>query len=136
MIPDPVEKACPIVLHPDGAPVRLLWFQHPLAGAQLVKGGVEPEETPLRAARRELWEEAGLVAGSGMMLGISDAVVPGERWHFALLRVPPPVRDSWAHTTGDGGGLRFVCGWMALNAEAPFEGRFARAWTWIRAALS
>ena len=35
-------------------------FRHPLAGIQLVKGTVEPSESPEDAARRELFEESGL----------------------------------------------------------------------------
>ena len=37
-------------------------FRHPLAGIQLVKGTVEPSENPADAARRELFEESGLVS--------------------------------------------------------------------------
>ncbi|MEM6728648.1 MAG: NUDIX domain-containing protein, partial [Pseudomonadota bacterium] len=52
-----IGKVCPLVLHPGGAPLRLLAFTHPITGAQIVKGTIEPGEHPTRAAARELWEE-------------------------------------------------------------------------------
>jgi len=130
-----IEKACPIVLHPDGAPRRLLWFQHPNAGTQVVKGGVKPGETPLYAAARELLEETGLRARSGLPLGQSDSIVDGERWHFALLRIRGPVPEHWDHRTHDDHGHIYACRWLDPNARHPFQGRFARAWDYITSAL-
>ncbi|MEM9765802.1 MAG: NUDIX domain-containing protein [Pseudomonadota bacterium] len=130
-----IAKACAVVLHPDGAPTRTLYFQHPLAGAQLVKGGIEPGEAPLNAAARELWEETSLRARSGLPLTESDSIVPGEHWHFALLRIRGPVADAWSHHTADGGGLTFRCLWHPIDTPHPFEGRFARAWDLILSAL-
>lgn len=129
-------KACAIVPHPGGAPLRLLAFEHPQAGLQLVKGTLRPDEPPLHAARRELCEETGLVARSGLMLGETADIVPGQLWHFALLRVAPPVAERWRHNCADDGGHVFDCQWRALDGAAPFEGRFARAWDWVKAAFA
>lgn len=96
---------------------------------------MEPDEPPLRAARRELWEETGLLANSGAMLGSSPAIVEGEVWHFALLRVRPPVRDIWRHATMEDQGHSFTCQWHALTGPHPFERRFQRAWEWAKTAL-
>ena len=131
-----IHKACPIVLHPDGAPLRALYFQHPNAGAQVVKGGLKPGEDPLNAAARELFEETGLRARAGIPLGHSDSIADGERWHFALLRVRAPVRKTWRHKTLDDYGHIYTCYWLALDGPHPFHGRFARAWTFIRNAVA
>lgn len=51
-------------------PHHLLVFKHPTAGLQLPAGTVEPGETPLTAARREVAEETGLsVQSRGVVLG-------------------------------------------------------------------
>lgn len=129
-------KACAVVPHPDGAPTRILCFDHPVAGAQLVKGTIEAGESPLAAARRELWEETGLVARSGLLLGVSETIAEGEVWHFALLRVAPPVRETWQHHCADDGGHLFHCRWQMLSDPSGFEGRFGLAWEWCRTALA
>ncbi|QDG53602.1 GNAT family N-acetyltransferase [Persicimonas caeni] len=50
-------------------PHHLLVFGHPTAGLQLPAGTVEPGETPIAAAKREVWEETGLeVASRGVVL--------------------------------------------------------------------
>ena len=57
-----VQKVCPIVSRCSNETQEILMFRHPLAGIQLVKGTVEPSENPADAARRELFEESGLVS--------------------------------------------------------------------------
>ena len=57
-----VQKVCPIVSRCSNATPEILMFRHLLAGIQLVKGTVEPSENPADAARRELFEESGLVS--------------------------------------------------------------------------
>ncbi|MCY4179178.1 MAG: NUDIX domain-containing protein, partial [Litoreibacter sp.] len=66
-----IQKACPIALHPDGAPLRIAAFAHPQAGLQLVKGTIETGENPARAAARELFEESGLETKSAILIGDS-----------------------------------------------------------------
>ena len=111
-----IHKACAVALHPDGAPLRVIAFDHPTAGTQLVKGTVNPGEAPLKAAARELWEETGLTVRAGLLLGQSTEIAPGEYWHFALLRPAPPVPDRWSHQTRDDHGHVFGCFWQEIDA--------------------
>ena len=126
--------ACPIALHPDGAPLRLPVFRHPKAGVQLVKGGIRAEEAPAAAAARELFEESGLETRSALLLGQSTEIAPGELWHFSLCRVVPPVRDRWAHFCADDGGHRFEFHWHDISTPlpAPCHETFENALTCIR----
>lgn len=131
-----IEKACPIVLHPDGAPLRHLLLRHPQAGLQLVKGTVKPNEDPARAAMRELYEESGLETVSATPVGVSDHITNGERWHFALCRVKPPVREAWQHFCADDTGHLFQFSWRSLVHPLPtMDARFQAALHWIRNAL-
>ena len=131
------QVACPVALHPDGAPLRIAAFEHPLAGLQLAKGGIEPEEPAPRAAARELFEETGLETRAALFLGKSDDIVAGERWHLALCRVAPPVRVEWQHLCADDGGHVFRCFWQTLETPPPdgFDARYLRVLDWIRAAI-
>ncbi len=128
------QVACPVALHPDGTPLRLPIFEHPKGGFQIIKGGIKANERPERAAARELIEESGLQTRSALLLGHSDDIVSGERWHFSLCRVAPPIRDRWQHFCADDGGLLLRYEWAALD-DTRLTGRFARAAKWIEAAL-
>lgn len=89
-------------------------FTHPLAGKQLVKGTIEPGETPAQAAVRELAEEAGVTAsGEGVTLGSDHSIDEGQVWHFVLLACDG-LPDRWTHQTEDDGGHLFACSWHAL----------------------
>lgn len=55
-----VHKVVAYVTHRRGDVVRLLVFEHPLAGVQLPAGTVEPDESPDQAALREVAEETGV----------------------------------------------------------------------------
>lgn len=132
-----IHKACPVVLHPDGAPLRHLLLHHPQAGTQLVKGTVNPDEDPTRAAMRELFEESGLEAVAATPLGTSDTIQSDERWHFALCRVKPPVRDRWQHHCPDDGGHLFQFSWYTLTDPSPnMDPRFQNALRWINQTLA
>ena len=131
-----IQKACPIALHPDGAPQRIAAFVHPLAGTQLVKGTIEPDEPPAKAAARELFEESGLETNSAILIGDSAHIVQGQIWHFALCRVVQPVRDHWQHHCQDDGGHLFRFFWHPLGTPTPdFSTPFQNALTWIDAHL-
>ncbi len=132
-----IHKACPVVLHPDGVPLRLPLLHHPQAGPQLIKGTIENGEDPSQAAARELFEEAGLTTLSTYPLGQEDQIAPGENWHFVLCRVKPPVRDRWQHLCKDDGGHLFKFTWHPLADPAPeMHMHFTRALAWIRTRLT
>ncbi|MEO0632570.1 MAG: NUDIX domain-containing protein [Pseudomonadota bacterium] len=132
------QVACPVVLHPDGAPARIAAFQHPQAGLQLVKGGLREGERAEQGAARELFEESGLETRSAILLGVSEDIVPSEQWHFALCRIKPPVRSQWQHFCADDGGHVFHFFWVDLT-DAPgtaCDARYARAVDWVRGTLN
>ncbi|MEM8592770.1 MAG: NUDIX domain-containing protein [Pseudomonadota bacterium] len=131
-----IDKVVPIVLHPSGAPQRILAFNHPVTGAQIVKGTVEPEEAPVRAALRELWEESGLTAMDAIPLAERDDIWEGERWHFFLARTRPPVRERFQHYCADDGGHLFQFFWHPLAGQGPFEPPFDRVLDAMREALA
>uniref|UniRef100_UPI00124C1F65 NUDIX domain-containing protein n=1 Tax=Acinetobacter ursingii TaxID=108980 RepID=UPI00124C1F65 len=57
-----IKKVVPILIRRKAQTLEILAFRHPLAGIQLVKGSIEPNETYDYAAIRELFEESGLIA--------------------------------------------------------------------------
>lgn len=124
--------ACPVVT--QGA--ALLVFRHPLAGVQLVKGGIEPGETPADAATRELAEETGAAGQAGRGLGDSTDIHPGERWHFTAVTCPA-LPDHWVHHCADDGGHNFAFFWTPLHTPlpSPHDPRFDRARAFIAEAL-
>lgn len=109
MIPN---KACAVVLSQFG----ILLFRHPLAGVQLVKGGIESGETPAQAVLRELQEEAGIDSATVISdLGCWDADHQGQVWSFHLCQVARPLADRWSHDTLDDHGHRFAFFWAPLD---------------------
>ena len=131
------QVACPIALHPDGAPQRIAVFEHPQAGWQLVKGGLKTGEDPTRGAARELFEESGLETRAAIAIGQSDRIQDDAIWHFALCRIAPPARAQWQHYCKDDGSHLFRFDWLDLHerADRAFDPIFLRALDWIRAAL-
>ncbi|MEP4196610.1 MAG: NUDIX domain-containing protein [Aliishimia sp.] len=128
--------ACPIALHPDGAPHRIPMFRHPLAGLQFVKGGIRDGERPEAAAARELFEESGLETRNALYLGRSDLIMADTIWHFSLCRLAPPVRPRWQHLCHDDGGHVFQFEWHDLDAPEPvMDEIFLNARKWIKGAL-
>jgi 8-oxo-dGTP pyrophosphatase MutT (NUDIX family) len=131
------QVVCPVALHPDGMPLRLPVFEHPIAGLQLVKGGIGPAEPPQTAAARELFEESGLETRSALLLAQSDQIQSGTVWHFALCRIAPPVRTAWAHHCTNDGGHLFRFHWHEVAQDLPKDTHpmFQNALAWIEAAL-
>lgn len=130
-----IHKACPVALHPDGAPQRLPVFSDSQAGPQLVRGTLTGGADPTRAAAQALFEASGLETRAALPLGQSHAIVDGEIWHFVLCRIAPPVRERWQHaSTGCGGRLRKFH-WHALDAAAPLPPPAQSALSWIKAQL-
>ncbi|RME84946.1 MAG: NUDIX domain-containing protein [Zetaproteobacteria bacterium] len=72
------------------------------AGMWSLPGGkIEPGEAPLRAARRELWEETGLSGSSWRRLGVVRGNKPYVRFYLFSCRVTgdpprPEARYRWA----------------------------------------
>lgn len=108
------DVACPIVRQGG----RILAFQHPLAGVQLVKGGIEPSETPEAAALRELAEEAGV---QGREARLIEVVELAERWHLVAVETVT-LPEAWEHHCDDDGGHVFAFFWTdGTGFKPPFS---------------
>ncbi|MFD2649565.1 NUDIX domain-containing protein [Devosia albogilva] len=106
-----------MVLRLAGAKREILVFRHALAGMQLVKGTLEPGETPLAGALRELTEEAGLLADPGAgPQWTSAALADGQIWHFVPVSISG-VPDRFDFFTADDCGHLFRFGWWTLGKE-------------------
>jgi ADP-ribose pyrophosphatase YjhB (NUDIX family) len=57
------------------------WNEHGKSGWTLPGGGIEGDEHPIAAARREIFEETGYRASIDRLLGIDTMVIPGSRRH-------------------------------------------------------
>lgn len=112
-------KAYAYVVRHDG---HVLVFDHPNpeAGTQVPKGGVEADESPREAVRREVAEESGLTTVTvGDLLAVDRWPHPekSKTYQRYFYRVIPsdPVPESWVHeVTGDGvdEGLVFEYYWV------------------------
>lgn len=54
------------------------WNERGRSGWTLPGGGVEPGETPIEAAVREIWEETGYHASIDELLGIDSRIIPAR----------------------------------------------------------
>ena len=115
-----IEKSVPVVLRSVNGRLEILMFRHPLVGLQIIKGTVEPGETPPEAALRELFEESGIANGEMIgPIGRSMDIAIGEHWHFYRCSAAG-LPDRWNHHCSDGGGLDFSFLWQPLD-EDPTE---------------
>ncbi|MCB9684184.1 MAG: GNAT family N-acetyltransferase [Alphaproteobacteria bacterium] len=120
LVPTPTHKAVAVGLREQ----ELLFFEHPHAGWQLPKGGVEPGERPEEAVLRELAEETGVdrverstplgwwTVANGTSL---------QTWHGFLLDLPRDLPDRWTHVaTGspEEEGLALVCRFTPFDEQA------------------
>jgi ADP-ribose pyrophosphatase YjhB (NUDIX family) len=88
-----------VVIH-DGQILLVQRGSGAAVGAWSVPGGrVELGETLEQAARRELAEETGLVAGSLRYLGHVERI--GAGWHFVIHDFVADVEDAGALAAGD-----------------------------------
>lgn len=109
-------KSLPICA--SAAPRRTsgLAFRHPLAGDQWVKGTIEPGEDPHATARRELYEESGLLAPAQMnQFGDVTMGNTSTRWHLYACG-SEGLPDTWQHETADDGGHIFSFFWHQIDA--------------------
>ena len=111
------DKVCPVVFR-DASMRQILAFEHPLEGVQLVKGGIEPGESPRAAALRELAEESGIAdADIAEDLGTWDSGHRGHVWSLQLCTVPRRLPESWTHYCADDGGQDFRFFWHDVHAR-------------------
>ena len=128
------DKVCPVVFR-DSSLREILAFEHPVAGVQLVKGGVEPGETVRAAALRELEEEAGIAnMGIAHDLGNWNSEHRGHVWSLQLCTFKPTLPDSWVHHCGDDGGhdLKFFWHDVSRDPDESWRPHYRRALQAIR----
>lgn len=112
-----INKACPVVLRQSANGIEILAFKHPLAGCQLVKGTVEPGESPEQAAVRELAEESGLTGTVAEDLGCWMPACENHHWAFLLMAINEPISERFRFYTQDDGGHWFEFFWHPLNQQ-------------------
>jgi len=130
-------KACAVVLRGSPGAEQILAFRHPLAGFQLVKGSINPNEDAAQAVTRELYEEAGLVARSGVFLGVWASGHENQVWSFHICHPTTPPPETWEHHCADDGGHLFQFFWHPLCEPPSDDWRpiFADALKFVRGAL-
>ncbi|HLA70603.1 MAG TPA: NUDIX domain-containing protein [Steroidobacteraceae bacterium] len=110
------DKVCPVVFR-DASMRQILAFEHPEAGVQLVKGGIEPGENARAAALRELHEEAGISQTAiAEDLGTWNSGEQDHIWSLHLCTFTPTLPESWTHRCEDDGGHEFKFFWHDVNA--------------------
>ena len=111
-----IQKACPIVMRKREGALEILAFKHPVAGCQIVKGGIRSGEQPETAALRELQEESGIASSSTKprALGTTGGILPGEKWHFYLVAIHG-LPEKWEHATKDDHGHVFSFFWQPVD---------------------
>jgi 8-oxo-dGTP pyrophosphatase MutT (NUDIX family) len=117
----------------------VLAFEHPLAGLQLVKGSIEPGETPPQAALRELEEESGIAQSVAVRhLGLRLSGCNAQIWSFHEISVNHALPQTWLHHTADNGGQVFRFFWHPVSepASAQWHPVFAGALGFIRRHLA
>ena len=113
-----MDKACPVLLRNHNGRTEILVFRHPLAGVQLAKGTIEPGETGLGAAERELWEEAGVRLKANRLLLEWQRRLGEPVWGIYLMETVSDLPDQWEHFCEDDGGHVFQFFWHPLRREA------------------
>jgi 8-oxo-dGTP pyrophosphatase MutT (NUDIX family) len=113
-----VQKVCPVILRQQGGSWQILAFHHPLAGTQLIKGTLEPDERPEAGALRELAEESGIDQATVVAkIGELDIHEADQHWYIILCQPRIPPADEWTFFTADGGGLDFGFFWHPIDKE-------------------
>jgi len=114
-------KVCPVVLRKSSQGLEILCFTHPAAGNQLVKGTLEPPESPEAGALRELAEESGIESAAVVRsLGYWASGYEGQVWAFFECQPQTEPPDAWVHMAPDDGGHAFEFFWHPVS-RAPDE---------------
>jgi putative (di)nucleoside polyphosphate hydrolase len=111
-------KSFAYVVRVDGPTPRLLAFASlDEPGYEVPKGSLDPGETPVQAALREVFEEAG-IGGVRLVGELGVGQWQDEEQHFFLLETCALLPEAFEHVvTGLGGdaGWRYVYRWFALT---------------------
>ena len=117
-----IQKVVPVILRKIDHQPHLLVFRHPLAGIQIVKGTVEPNETLEQACLRELYEESGIVKSTvRSYLGLYHPKQLGHAWHMFYCETSQNLASHWTHYCLDDGGLNFDFFWHPLSSTPSDE---------------
>ena len=133
-MPSHPDKVCPVVFR-DSSLRHILAFEHPVAGVQLVKGGIEPGESVRDAALRELEEEAGIAnTAIAQDLGTWNSDHRGHVWSLQLCTFTPTLPESWVHRCEDDGGheLKFFWHDVSRDPDESWRPQYRRALQTIR----
>lgn len=108
-------KACPVVTRQRLGRRQFLAFAHPCAGCQIVKGSIEPGESPSDAALRELREESGIaLSAPPQPFATLPVAALGPPWYFFHSHLDG-LPDHWTHQAPDDGGHLFRFFWHPLE---------------------
>ncbi|KAA3605249.1 MAG: NUDIX domain-containing protein [Calditrichaeota bacterium] len=121
-------KVCPCILKEEKGKWFILAFKHPIAGNQIPKGTVEPNEEIEKATLRELKEESGISeARIENFIGKFDRVVENEdgnlehhEWHLFDVRAENNLPKNWNHNaegSSEENGLVFHFFWQELSVD-------------------
>ena len=111
-------KAAPVLFRNVSACREILVFEHPIAGVQLIKGTVEPGESPGAAAIRELAEEAGITNANWVSeLGVWESGHEQQIWHFHEVHTSVALPETWRHHANDDGGHLFRMFWHEFPSQ-------------------
>lgn len=124
-----VRKVCAGVVRKTDEAWELLVFEHPHAGVQLPKGGLELGEEAVSGVLRELEEETGVVgvddlrsvgiwerhAGAGPT---ESGPIERHQWEVFLIKAPEGLPAEWVHAARGSEaeeGVRFRCRWLPVD---------------------
>lgn len=130
-----IKKVVPILIRRKAQTLEILAFRHPLAGMQLVKGSIEPNETYENAAIRELFEESGLIARDNpKFIGSLVLKSTQQDWFFYYCEIDQTAPDTWTYFCLDDGGLTFEFFWYSMHEEPSEDWHeiFKEALTFLR----